>query len=83
MPDVFPSAIVELKRLDGTSTRWSLPLTSQTPLGQDELRAALVVEFVGSQGVPDNFKLVLSGTLGEPHFSLSEGSRPFGDKKAL
>lgn len=69
-------AQLKLESSDGTK-RWQFELAPNAPLGQTELRDALVHEFLGNEADEEAYELTIGGTLGEPIFTLTEKKRSY------
>lgn len=79
MTPEFPTALLTVSRLDGSGKTWHVQLTAQTPLGVEELKAALVERFVDAKATSADFELKVSGTVGSPKYELQEiKGAPFG-----
>lgn len=70
------TALLRLTSSKGAK-RWRIQLSPDAPLGAEELRGALVHEFVDSQADEHNYELTVSGTLGAPIFDLTEKEAGF------
>jgi hypothetical protein len=75
--------VLTVSRSDGSEKRWRVPLTAQTPRGAEDLKRALVSQFIGESADPRNWTLVLSGTAGSPAFDLHEAPQLFGAAEPL
>ncbi|HEX6682237.1 MAG TPA: hypothetical protein VF062_05555 [Candidatus Limnocylindrales bacterium] len=73
-------AMLIAKFQDGSERRWRFELAPDVPLGREQLRTALVHEFLGEDAKPERFQLAVDGTLAQPLFILEEKKRSYFGK---
>jgi hypothetical protein len=77
MADKVTTATLTVTLQNGTARHYRFELASDAPLNLDELRGALVSEFVSPDADASRFDLVVGGTLGAPAFTLRERKAGF------
>ena len=65
-------ATLTIKRQDGTVERWGFDLSPTAPNAKEQLKAALVVEFIGENADADTFDFEEGGTRAAPAYTLAE-----------
>lgn len=82
-PERLPTGTITIHRGDGSAERWRFEISPDAPVNPDELKVALVREFVGEDADPAHFRLTLGGTASSPNFLLTEERRLFQNRQRL
>lgn len=83
MPEQLPSGTITIQRSDGSTERWRFQLSPDAPLYPEELKLAIINEFLDDAVDPTQFELSLGGTAASPTLTLFERRRYFTARERL